>query len=515
MSIKAMNWAMDAGACLAEINKIKASAITVLWALADQANEGGWCNPSIKYTLTRKCGQSRNSIQSHIDVFRELGVVRTEHSYNQHGRREGLEFTLQMDPAIMLPFIAEREILRVTQVIDLLESAKSPRQQRADFLSDKMGLPIPTIRVLVDEAKRVQAGEAVADVVAENPEISTSTNFGLRPKNPGNSTSPKIGLRPENRENSTSTNFGLREPKHKLEGSLSTKNDQNSLSALKGTRALNLKLNHQAQPATDTELESVNPSINPGASPGQPDWGFVVEDDHQIDGSMIDDSSTLGGGVADTPWWERPPASRRGTSKAEPTILATPVVSKPVDSSEHASTATANTPEPAQALETPSEVYKGVDLDKLRILTPSSIRGLQLEMLRNLVDVVLVRAGDAEIRNPLKYVAKACEADAEALVKTVSDVLSAVPGTPSDAPLHEDGFIAECELHEWSLPNPTAVCPSCRANALAGDSASNPRSGMPQPGWFRTDIRVKNSAKNQRSVEVEPLDLALGEEPPF
>ncbi|MBF6671176.1 helix-turn-helix domain-containing protein [Glutamicibacter sp. FBE19] len=169
----------------------------------------------------------------------------------------------------------------------------------------------------------------------------------------------------------------------------------------------------------------------------------------------------------------------------------------------------------------PAESYMGVDLGALHHMVPEQLKSLNVAQVRSVIDIVLSRAS-SKVSSPLRYVAAACRTEPEALYAAVTG-LSAVTGPVATVggfsqevagAGHEAGVIAECDRHEWSSPNPNAICPGCNANFLSGESHENPRPGKPQPGWFRTNILVSEQEPAGETGDVQ-LPWGPHDEPGF
>lgn len=168
-----------------------------------------------------------------------------------------------------------------------------------------------------------------------------------------------------------------------------------------------------------------------------------------------------------------------------------------------------------------AESYLGVDLGALHHMVPEPLQGLNVAQVRSVIDIVLSRAS-SKVASPLRYVAAACRQDPEELYAAVTG-LSSVTGPvatvggfsqATTATGHEPGVIAECDRHEWSSPNPNAICPGCNANFLSGESHENPRPGKPQAGWFRTSILAVDQEPTSVMADVQ-LPWGPDDEPGF
>ncbi|WP_431711441.1 helix-turn-helix domain-containing protein [Glutamicibacter uratoxydans] len=169
-----------------------------------------------------------------------------------------------------------------------------------------------------------------------------------------------------------------------------------------------------------------------------------------------------------------------------------------------------------------AEIHRGVNLAQLFALMPEPLRMLDALQARRLIDLVLARAGTISVKSPLRYVAKACQQDPEGLAwlitapeaQPTAGFLTPPETSPTRA-VPADPMVAECDEHLWAHPNPQAICPGCRADALSAPEPDQERPPMPQPGDFRTDLRLRLSVGDCAGESVGELPWGSDDEPGF
>ncbi|MGP9527408.1 hypothetical protein [Glutamicibacter sp. AOP5-A2-18] len=117
----------------------------------------------------------------------------------------------------------------------------------------------------------------------------------------------------------------------------------------------------------------------------------------------------------------------------------------------------------------------------------------------------------------LRYVAKGCQKAPDELLAFIGAMAQqSTQEALNEDPGHVEGFIAECAKHYWSYKNPDAICPSCRTDHLCwSEDSGEPRPAKPQPGDFRTDIRIDPNEIQNSDSEVPDLPWGPEDQPGF
>lgn len=417
MSFEAMAWARKVGMVAHELGELNSGAVFVLWSLADRADENWSCFPSVKYDLAPSTMQTERSTQRHLTALRKAGLLATEARANSAGHRVGLRFYLLPEG---LEAMGERL------------AAKMFAQGHTD----------------------------------ETPSQPRSDNLSLRPDVGAEDLSDKLSLRDKTPSQIQATKTTPRMPKRQFRQGLSDNFDTKSPSAFKrNARALNHQSNHQSAPGQETfadwnddELDwSVPEHVLSFGSPSTPPPVDGLTDG-QNDDSVHEESMSHPA--------ETEPVSM--LSATQPSSVASKSPAAPVSETPQG-LAEPLTAEQLTDDQLAQMVHRGVRLDVLGQV--GSTLGLKREAIvwRSVADIVLDRA-TSPIRSPHQYVVRALETDGIILVaEAVERVnLATRPQAMKDLPER-----IECAKHYWS-GTVGSVCPSCRADQLAGESEPEP-----------------------------------------